>query len=273
MNKKNTIGKYLSIIVTCFSIFFINGCKTFCEKDLVNDKIEKSKKTYSIVIGMETSKAFGSCPGCRLDSNRMRDLLKPYSSAGMSFLQDSQATVNNVLKEFDKAIKSNSDLIIFYYSGHGGHQKFANTSNEVDGEDEFLCLYDSYLLDDLIWEKLITKSKRIHLIFDCCHSETMFRSSNILFENQIQEHSMIMQSAKDSSFENINMLVWSGCPDNTYSYGSSQGGLLTNAILKNFDKNKTYCEIWKNVLKTPNLKRQSPQRTQYGSGFGGKIFE
>lgn len=264
---KTTI-KFGILIAICVSSMFV-GCKSLCCNKTVTDK---TVKTYSIVIGMENSKAFGACPGCRLDSNRMRNLLLSYSNNGMSFLQDSQATVNNVIDAFDKAIESDSELIIFYYSGHGGQQKFVNTTNEVDGEDEFLCLYDSYLLDDIIWEKLILRSKRIFLIFDCCHSETMFRSPTISFGEQILEHSKIMQAGENVE-DSINMLVWSGCPDDTYSYGSSQGGLLTNAILKNYGKDKTYSEIWKTVIKTPNLLRQNPQRTQYGSGFDGTIFK
>lgn len=268
--------KLYLLTATTILTLLLAGCRTTSGR-VIPDKAEKSQSTYVIVIGMENSKAFGACPGCNLDSNRMRDILTPYATAGITFLQNQNATKKNVLAAFEKAISTNPDLIIFYYSGHGGHQKFADTTNEKDGEDEFLCLYDTYLKDDIIWEKLVTRSKRIHLIFDCCHSQTMFRNSDIslTFESQIRNHSMIMESNKgiEEPDHNINMLVWSGCPDYTYSYGSSQGGLLTNAIIKNFKKDRTYWEVWKNVIKTPNLKRQSPQMTQYGVGFGGKVFE
>ena len=36
----------------------------------------------------------------------------------------------------------------------------------------------------------------------------------------------------------INMICWSGCPDNTYSYGSSSGGQFTNTLRKYFNKDR-----------------------------------
>lgn len=276
----NKIKRHLTTLLISILLFGNIGCKTTNIDNMkIADTVEVSKSTYCIVIGMEKSKAFGECPGCTLDSNNMKALLTPYASAGMTFLQNSQATKENVLSAFDKALSTNPDLIIFYYSGHGGHAQFSHTT-EKDNEDEFLCLYDTYLLDDLIWEKLIVKSKRIHLIFDCCHSETMFKTSNIkmTFESQIDIYSKNMNSFANSRDvidlnQSVNMLVWSGCPDSSYSYGNSNGGLFTNTLLKQFNRNKTYWQLWKEIDASSAVKRQNPQVTQFGKGFAGKVFE
>ena len=220
-------------------------------------------KVSTLVIGMEYSYVFGQCTGSRIDSNKMFELLKPYSSS-IILLQDSNATKENVVKAWKTVM--DADLTIIYYSGHGGSERFETTGpEEIDGKDEYLCLEDTYLLDNEIWQLLQQSKGRVIFIADCCHSETMFRSPGFSFT--------LSQKLLSAGSERapLNLQMWSGCADNTYSYGDSTGGELTKRLLKYFNANMTYDELWDKLQSDQSLKRyEIIKRTKLGIDFGDK---
>ena len=227
---------------------------------------------YAVVIGVENSRRFGACPGARHDSLQMKKLLKDISA--MEYLLDANATKDHVVQMVKDMIEKvpEDGIFILTYSGHGGSQRFADTKNEDDGKDEFLCLYDTYLKDDDIWD-MVTKCKgRVFLFFDCCHSETMFRAPLIPPEDLLKEpeDDLCGVGARDAVITTspVDMLVWSGCPDNTYSYGDNAGGLFTNALLDALNSGKrTYKEIWSHIKADKSLSQytQKPQQTVLGN--------
>ena len=74
-------------------------------------------------------------------------------------------------------------------------------------------------------------------------------------------------------FAIIAMLCWSGCPDDTFSYGASSGGQFTNAILRHFNDQKTYEALWNEIKNDKTLRMyENPQSTAIGSGFDGKCI-
>lgn len=171
--------KLIDIIVGFFKNLFKKNdgeCDACTVKD-VCQTVDKTKK-YSLIVGMETSK-WGACAGSNKDSNTMLDLIKQYvDGSHIVKLNNGQATTIAVRKALKEQIAKvpEDGLFIFTYSGHGGQtSKKANASNETDGKDEFLCLYDGYILDDELWEIFNTCQGRVFVIFDCCHSSTMFR--------------------------------------------------------------------------------------------------
>ena len=101
------------------------------------------------------------------------------------------------------------------------------------------------------------KSKgRVFLIFDCCHSETMFRWQNNTFF-----------SASSTTPEiQPNLLCWSGCEDSGESFGDRMGGKFTNSLLMNFNEQYSYQELWNLLKNDKNLKkRQNIKETKLGS--------
>lgn len=214
------------------------------------------EKVSILVVGEEKSKFAGNCPGSEKDARGMASLFKDYSQ-DITVLLNENATVDNVKNELAKIIKS--DLAILYYSGHGGSKRFIDTGpDEDDGKDEFLCLYDDYLKDNEIWNITSKSNGRVFEIFDCCHSQTMFRIPGFVPK----------ELAMPRGFEGtpVNLLVWSGCPDNTYSYGSSAGGQFTNTILKYFNPSDTYDGLWRKISSDINLKKyEKVQKTILGS--------
>ena len=221
--------------------------------------------TYALVIGVENGYA-GKCDGCLLDYKNMSAVIKPYADkfVGMS---DQQATRKNVVEAMKEGVKH--ELFIMYYSGHGGSTTTYTDKTETDGKDEFMCLYDQGLLDNDIWNILKESQGRVFLMFDCCHSATMFRTP-VTFARQMRK-----LSASSNISGPINMICWSGCPDSTYSYGSSSGGQFTNTFRKYFSKDLTYDQLWSKIESNSTLKQyEIVQRTNMGKSFGSnKIFK
>lgn len=219
--------------------------------------------TKLLSIGMEKSCA-GNCSGAEKDATRMFNFIKSECNSS-KLLLNGEATKENVLKELQNVC--DSDLAIIFYAGHGDSRKVkSNAPEEADGKDEMIFLADKYLLDDEIWNVVSKAKGRVFMIFDCCHSETMFRvapppqSKNLLF-------------AASSSMPDL--LCWSGCADNKTSLGSLNGGLFTNTILANAKMKLTYEENWKKIsgdtgLASKEIVKQTMLKTD--SGFKNRML-
>lgn len=213
-----------------------------------------SSDTAVVVIGMENSKTYGNCPGAGIDASIMAKILSDHGK--VTTLRDAQATRSAVRSALAKG--ASKDFLIIYYSGHGG-QSGGGDSSEVDKKDEYLCLYDGPMYDNELWA-VIQSAKRTMLIIDACHSETMYRALEIR-----------AQAARLAGNRG-EFLCWSGCPDNTYSYGDDLGGKFTNALRRNYKSYYTYEQVWNGISKDKTLLRyQTPKQTKVGS-WGGFVF-
>lgn len=243
------------ILVICICLlvtgcFILNNFNEYYNPQ--NTMTKLSDKTSVVVVGLENSKTYGKCIGSGRDAINMTKLFSNFTTNIVTLI-DSDATIKNFSDAVNDAVKN--DLAIIYYSGHGGSFVAGDelTKYEIDGVDEFLCLYDGGYRDDNIWNLIIKSKGRVMLIFDCCHSATMFRTTN--FKNMFG----LVRTVKP------NMLCWSGCPDNTYSYGDSFGGKFTNTILKYFKFNLTYNELWNLCINDESLKSyEIIQMTSFG---------
>ena len=218
--------------------------------------------TGIVIVGMGISGKYGKCPGADVDAMTMDRILSNYGKPTVLVNQQAtKAAVVNALKEAAK-----KDLMIFFYSGHGGQERVGDLSGELDLKNEHLCLYNTYMLDNEIWEIVKSAKGRVVLIFDCCHSETMFRDPGV----DLSDISEMVE--KERSANNVRMLCWSGCPDNNYSYGDNNGGILTNAIRDAWKKSSSYKNVWGRASKT--AKSQNPRKTVIGKSFESeKVFQ
>ena len=240
-------------------------------------KAASKSDTAVVCVGMQNSAKYGGCPGAALDSSRMAKILRPYGNT--TVLQNAQATSASVKAALEQAVRK--DLAIFFYSGHGGRVRNPK-AQDGSGYSEHLCLNDGPLYDFAIWSVIANAKGRVVLIFDCCHSATMHRSASdiaepVEIEDELADDhwtpapftfGLLNGMAKTSSAKGI--LVWAGCPATSYSYGDDGGGVLTNGILKAFDKDKTYDEVWRKAARL--AESQGPCKTVVGGGFGGLVF-
>jgi hypothetical protein len=270
----------IKMITTLFATSLLSGCFLFGNSNGSSPDYgpapTKSPTTGAVVIGVEISDFAGACPGSRVDSTRMTQLWSLYTDNVVT-LVDKTATRAAVISALEDAV-SKYELVCIYYSGHGGSGGYS--AQEADETNEFLCLYDGALLDDKIWE-IISKSKgRVFLMFDCCHSQTMFRSNTITLGKaakrarrkfwQKKNKARTEVIMEDSSFQ---MLCWSGCPDNTVSYGSGAGGMFTLSLLQNLRHDSSYADVWKKISKDRwLLNAEIPQQTIIGDWDQTKLL-
>ena len=271
--------KFAAVLVTItVGLWLVAGCKDPAYNgggasdgaDASGQEVAKSTNTSAVIIGMETSKFAGDCPGEKIDSQRMKALVGQYTD-DVAYFSDETATHDAVKAAMVKAI-AKGGLTIIYYSGHGGSQKFWDTgAEEVDGQDEFLCLYDTYMRDNEIWSIISKSQGRVWLVFDCCHSATMFRVPCFTMRAAMQFTRDGARESGQRDGDGFSMLCWSGCPDDTYSYGSTTGGQFTNALLRHFAANKSYEYLWSEIKADSTLKKyEDCQQTVIGTGFTGK---
>ena len=152
----------MKIIATCMIIAGIMSSCIGPNPDVPD--VDKDKSMSAVVVGMQKSDLAGSCPGAELDARNMDKLLKAYSDDVELFISE-DATKSKVVAAFKKALNK-SEYVVFYYSGHGGSEVISRYSEEDDGKDEMIFLYDKILLDDEIWSMISASNTKVFLIFD-----------------------------------------------------------------------------------------------------------
>ena len=263
--KKRTFLDFLLRWIDVFGTALVGAAVVLglcgCEPEGEDEGGGSTNGIRAVCIGVENGFA-GACPGAVVDAKRMANLLWNSGAGEVELLVDGGATRKKVLEKMKWA--ASGELAIIFYSGHGG-QSFSGDASEEDKKDEFMCLWDKGLLDDDIWE-VLSRGKRVVLVCDCCHSKTMFRAGDKMLQMVKR-----MSRSKDGAAKPRNgfkMLCWSGCPDSEYSYGSSDGGELTNALLRHFKNGMSYRELWKAVLEDTSLKSfEDVQETVLGTDF------
>jgi len=217
-------------------------------------------KVKLLSIGMEESYA-GACSGAGRGAERLFKRIKPRCTYS-KLLLSSSATKDNVINEMIKVC--DSDLAIITYCGHGGQQ--SGRTNETDGKDEFLALYDKPLVDNEVW-KIVSQAKgRVFMIFDCCNAATMF------CDNWRHAKDSVMIAGLPTN--SIDLICWAACDDGKVSYSvPGSGGFFTNSILKNASAGYTYFDAWDKISKDEKLSKYEIAKftiLKQNTGFKGK---
>lgn len=127
-----------------------------------------------------------------LDEGPRNDALKCYSEfrkRGIRPFIYYDVTVSEFKSIFTSFLKAGFEHLYFYYSGHGASVADDN-GDEADGKDECFCFPDRCgrlvgIRDDAVWMmiKTFNKAKRLTMLVDCCHSETIFDIPDKGFED------------------------------------------------------------------------------------------
>jgi len=213
----------------------------------------------------------GACPGTEIDAWFMETLLTSYDHPTTT-LYNSQATDTGIIAACSNALPSivRNGLIILTISGHGSRTRDIS-GDEADGQDEQLCLWNGKYTDDKVWIQLnrIHTSRpdvRILMISDTCHSGSNYRAGPIHLAPGIRARATDTQVAP-------NLLHFGGCSDSALSYGSSQGGVFTTALIDAFDTTLTYRQ-WFCAASALMPKNQRPTMESTGISFADKpIFK
>lgn len=277
------------------SMFLATALLAGCANQSANHAVQPpSWKVSYLCVGMESSKRFGQCAGCGLDARRITSLIRTcYGYEGETLVSE-QATKQEVAKRLKAGIERTPEdgLFLFFYSGHGGQEALGGDEPDgSDSKDEFLCLYDTYMLDDEIWDAVSRCKGRVFLFFDACHSATMYRSVRAELADLKAGGSARALSGGTGDFETTKgftfrperfakalpmssgtpapsprILCWSGCKESEYSYGGSNGGLLTSAVVNGWKKGLSYEDLW-NAAASAVMERektQHPVQTRVG---------
>ncbi len=201
--------------------------------------------------------------------NDARDIAQITQARGLSskLLLTKQATSISVLSELEAAAKSlgQGDLLVLYYSGHGGQVGDAN-ADEADQLDETWCLFDRMLIDDELYSMWSKFKAGVHVLVlsDSCHSGTVTKTafySETLMAPSLQSHYkslpqmlfkaapfdttwrayqthktlydtvQYLSGAAEKSSVSASVLLISGCQDNQLSSDGNPNSLFT-AMLK-----------------------------------------
>ena len=251
--------------------------------------------TY-LCVGMESSARFGACPGCKKDAESLSALMAAKFGYTGTTLISEKATKASVVQKLKEGLAATPEdgLFLFFYSGHGGQEYLdGQEPTGADQPDEYLCLYDSHMLDDEIWDLVRTCRGRVFLYFDACHSATMYRSvssdlrvkangPNTAVALGVSEKDMVKSKgfsfhperfvtgdAMTTGKNAIRLLCWSGCKEDEYSYGGTSGGVLTLSVVGSWKPSCTYGALWSEAQKKVMRQRpgQNPVQTFVGGGF------
>lgn len=251
--------------------------------------------TY-LCVGMESSARFGACPGCKKDAESLSALMTDKFGYTGTTLISEKATKSAVVQKLKEGLSATPEdgLFLFFYSGHGGQEYLGGQEpTGADHPDEYLCLYDSHMLDDEIWDMVSTCRGRVFLYFDACHSATMYRSvsselrikatdPNVAVALGVSEKDMVKSngfafhperfvtgSALSNGKNAVRLLCWSGCKETEFSYGGSGGGVLTLSVVGNWKPGCTYGTLWDAALRRVQVQQpgQNPVQTFVGGGF------
>ncbi len=218
-----------------------------------------------------------NCPGCDRDAVALNRILRKCGFETKLFLNN-EATWYNIKTAFSKYASElvAGDLLVITAAGHGGQMRDTN-GDEPDGLDETWLLYDKEVSDDEILE-FIEKFKagvRIVLINDQCHSEGNFRS----FVRGVQQvvsfghwgrrdgHPLVCSENEEGQISvsvesGPSLIQFAGCRENNVSYGNSNGGEWTSALVSVFKPELTWREWFEKAARIP--RKQTPQWVEYG---------
>lgn len=205
----------------------------------------------------------GDCPGCDLDAQRFAALCRRQGVQTIE-LHNEQITKEGLIAAARVSWEgmSRGDLFVLYISGHGG-QEPDTSGDEADGYDETLCLWDGTLSDDILfdlWNEM-PEGVRVFFVADTCNSGTNYKMPRGLIRTIPQEY--------------MGQLIhYGGCADGKSSYGGSDGGEFTNALLATYAENATY-RYWFTLAALKMSRNQIPMYEEYGAvDFADrKVFE
>ncbi len=202
-------------------------------------------KSYAIIVGIADYSELPKLSFTDDDAQSMYSWLRNvggWSSANMTLLLNSQATVANVVAAVNALDEASAyDTLLFFYSGHGTKTTDDDVFEEADGMDECLCLYDqTYFRDDTL-EALLAQvpMTRIVVFIDACYSGGELNSLGALDEAESWDFLGDLERLAEDRTRDLDGLAKSlvavaACQYDEYSWelNSLEHGAFTYALLE-----------------------------------------
>jgi len=205
---------------------------------------------YALIIGVDNTQTTESV---LKDAQSIYNVLSHkelcgYKEENISLLLDSDATCKSILDTLDSLVlkmDENSSFLL-YYSGHGGY------SQEYD--ISYLCPYDktanNYISGKELREKLSKmKSKKIFILFDCCHSGSFFEGKDEIISQTISKNTTQQVAQENSTLEGLaqeiddeqGMVIVASSQAEELSWGDDTISVFTQCLIESFKaKNKHF---------------------------------
>lgn len=162
------------------------------------------ENAYALIIGVDNAR---KADIFLKDAQAMYDVLSDqtlggYKKENITLLLGEKATTSNILtalNDYSEKINEDSSFLLFY-SGHGGYQK----------ETGKTCLYPIDVSpNNLIYGKDLRKilsqmkSKRLFVLFDCCHSGGFFDGKDDIISDAVSNNIAERGFEKSKNLEGI----------------------------------------------------------------------
>jgi hypothetical protein len=180
---------------------------------------------------------------------------KKYTVNGESF---TKANVEKALKEMSVG---SSDVVVFYYSGHG--YRFSDQTDQYPQLDmrysEYTQLSENTALSlSQVYHSIVGKGGRLNLVMsDCCNSDVgrnQFTSTTFMASRSFQgaEISKLKKLFLDSN----GTLMFTGSSPGQYSWCNSNGGFFTLSFLQSLKEEigymRTEAPSWQKIIQNTN---------------------
>lgn len=205
--------------------------------------MDQLENAHALIIGVDYKQKTKSV---LIDAKSIHDVLTNkelcgYKEENIKLLLDDEATMDGILNELDKIVAKTDEnsSFLLYYSGHGGyeqgisylcpHDKIISNSNYVSGQE---------IRDRL--SKM--KSKRIFILFDCCHSGSFFDGKDDIISQTISKNTKQQVLHKDSTLEGLaqeidderGMVILASSQASELSWGDENDSVFTKCLKEAF---------------------------------------
>ncbi|NNC44304.1 MAG: hypothetical protein HKN99_00300 [Winogradskyella sp.] len=198
---------------------------------------------YALIIGVDFKQKTESV---LKDAQSIYDVLSNeelcgYKEENIKLLLNEDATCKNIidaLDDFASKMDENSSFLM-YYSGHGGYAKEYDIS--------YLCPYDKtadiYISGKELREKLSRmQSKKIFILFDCCHSGSFFEGKDEIISDTVSENTKKYIQHKTSTLEGLaqdidderGMVIVASSQAEQLSWGDENTSVFTQCLIESF---------------------------------------
>lgn len=201
--------------------------------------MSKLDNAYALIIGVDFKQATDSVIKDAKAVHRIlsNEKLCGYKKENIKLLVDKKASKDNILGALDFFIKNtneNSSLLL-YYSGHGDIDTVTNDSYIIPfGE----CTRENVIFGKTLREKLgQMKSKRMIILFDCCHSASFFDDKDETitqnFSNKLNHHTSNLEGIAQEIDDEQGMAIVASSQSDELSWGTlGNYSLFTTCLIE-----------------------------------------